>query len=127
MGAVCSCCGRRQGKDPEREPLLPTHNGRGVPEPSDILPKQSTINHLAAIIAAVQSGKLPSQQQLNLFVDRLLRSPLIQDLSTPSDGALSDRGRILLSDIARVLGALRSLGSHKNCAPSLFRRIERKN
>ena len=95
---------------PEQEPLLPKHNN---PEPLPVLPAQRTANRLAAILAALHNGKLPTQEQLDLLFGSILSLSLFHDLGRRT-GVLSDRGRVVLLDIASLLQTFRELGNEKN-------------
>ena len=53
------------------------------------------MNKASSVVAAFDAGKLPSQQQINSFIDWLLESALTQ--VEPSEGGeLSAQGRVLV-------------------------------
>ena len=53
----------------------------------------------SSVIAALDAGKLPSQEQIDEFIDWFLESPLSQIEPTSSGGELSEQGRIIVGDI----------------------------
>ncbi|KAG8903533.1 hypothetical protein FRC01_009167, partial [Tulasnella sp. 417] len=114
MGAILSCCCGPRKRSEEREPLLPTHRYDYTPPLQDrLVPSQATFDKFAAIIAALQNGKLPAQAQLNSAIRSLLDSSTFRD-APKQGGVLSDRGRIVLQDIQTLLEALAELGRDKN-------------
>ena len=68
----------------------------------------------SSVIAALDAGKIPSQQQINAFIDWFLQSPLSQVEPSPQGGDLSEQGRVLVNDIRDLLTAYKLLGEHKN-------------
>lgn len=114
MGSVFStCCGRRDKQrkqhDDEREPLLPTHRVE------EAIPSQHSLNKFADLLAAINNGKLPSQDQTSAFIRRILNSDVFKDLDRQREGGtLSERGRVVLSDLKEVLMAFLELGLEKN-------------
>lgn len=113
MGSVfSSCCGRRDKQrkhHDEREPLLPTHRVE------EAIPSQHSLNKFADLIAAINNGKLPSQDQTSALVRRILNSDVFKDLDRQREGGtLSERGRVVLSDLKEVLMAFLELGLEKN-------------
>ena len=71
------------------------------------------MNKASSVVAAFDAGKLPSQQQINSFIDWLLESALTQ--VEPSEGGeLSAQGRVLVQDIRDLLEAYKRVGEHKN-------------
>ena len=71
------------------------------------------MNKASSVVAAFDAGKLPSQQQINSFIDWLLESALTQ--VEPSEGGeLSAQGRVLVQDIRDLLEAYKLVGEHKN-------------
>lgn len=114
MGAIFSCCCGPRKRSDEREPLLPTHRYDHSPPLQDrLVPTQATFDKFAAIIAALQNGKLPTQAQSNHVIRHLLDSSVFQD-APKHGGVLSERGRIVLEDIRKLLEALTELGRDKN-------------
>ena len=72
----------------------------------------------SSVIAALDAGKLPSQQQINAFIDWFLQSPLSQVEPSSQGGDLSEQGRVLVNDIRELLTAHKLLGDHKNGTPT---------
>ncbi|THH32403.1 hypothetical protein EUX98_g1751 [Antrodiella citrinella] len=68
----------------------------------------------ANIIAAFDAGKIPSQQQINSFIDWLLNSALTQVEPSDDSGELSEQGKILVGDVRNLLNAYKLAGEHKN-------------
>ncbi|CAL1703049.1 unnamed protein product [Somion occarium] len=67
-----------------------------------------------SVLAALDAGKFPSQQQINSFIDWLLNSALTQIEPTPDGGELSEQGKVLVQDVRHLLNAYKLLGDHKN-------------
>ena len=68
MGFGMSCFRRgRPRKDIEREPLLRSQG-------SELPRTRSAVEYIADVLAALHSGKLPSQGQLNTALGNFLRS-----------------------------------------------------
>ncbi|KAG6844031.1 hypothetical protein H0H93_016717, partial [Arthromyces matolae] len=103
MGSFLSCLKKRSG---EREPLLP----KSTP-PS---PPLSSFEKVADIIAALQSGKLPSQDQLDNILRQFLRSTFLNDDQRFISGRLSQNGNRILMDTRDLIGALLQFGMEKN-------------
>ncbi|KAJ3539933.1 hypothetical protein NM688_g6300 [Phlebia brevispora] len=68
----------------------------------------------ASVVAALDAGKLPSQQQISAFIDWFLNSPLAQVEPSVEGGELSEQGRILINDIQELLISYKNLGEKKN-------------
>lgn len=115
MGAILSCCCGPRKRSEEREPLLPTHRQQDYTPPLQdrLVPNQATFDKFAAVIAALKNGKLPTQDQLNSTARLLLDSSIFKD-APKHGGVLSERGRIVLGDLQRLLEALAELGRDKN-------------
>ncbi len=95
----------------ERTPLLPTH----APNPSSLLPSQSTRLQLSHALGAYKAGKLPSQTQLSALIDLAISS----DFLKPSGGSsrtarLGEEGSRVLSDFKEVLRGVKKWGEEKN-------------
>lgn len=70
----------------------------------------------ANILAALDAGKIPSQQQVNQFIDWLLNSALTQVEPSADGGELSEQGKLLVGDVRNLLNAYKLAGEHKNSA-----------
>ncbi|KAK7046706.1 hypothetical protein R3P38DRAFT_2607706 [Favolaschia claudopus] len=108
MGGFWSCC--RRDKSPERDPLLPKH------KPVENAP-HSGFEKLADIVGAVNSGKLPSQDQLSALLQLALRSELLRDPrnALPSHGGpLSQRMVTLVVELRGLVEAALRIGLEKN-------------
>lgn len=109
MGACCSyCSSNRRPRNDEREPLLPRYAPKAPP--------QTQFDKVADIIAAVSTGKLPSQAQINGALQLLLRSEFLRTQAPVAEGPLSARGRQILDDFRETVGAIQVLGAQKNGA-----------
>ncbi|KAJ7721961.1 hypothetical protein DFH07DRAFT_898139, partial [Mycena maculata] len=108
MGGFWSCC--RRDKSPERDPLLtksrPTEQ-----------PPHSSFEKLADIIGAVNSGKIPSQDQVSALFQHALRSEFLRDpgnaLPTHS-GPLSRQGLTLVLEVRELIDSVLRIGLEKN-------------
>lgn len=67
-----------------------------------------------SILAALDAGKFPSQQQINDFIDWLLNSALTQIEPNDEGGELSSQGKVIIGDIRELLTAYKLAGEHKN-------------
>ncbi|KAJ6499679.1 hypothetical protein C8R47DRAFT_295418 [Mycena vitilis] len=108
MGGFCSCC--RRDKSAERTPLLP--KTRPAEEPP-----HSAFDKLADIIGAMNSGKIPSQDQVSGLLQHALRSELLRDPSNGlpvTAGPLSRQGVILMLEIRELVDAVLRVGLEKN-------------
>ena len=68
----------------------------------------------ANVIAALDAGKIPSQQQINVFIDWLLGSALTQVEPSADGGELTEQGKMLVGDLRCLLEAYKRAGEHKN-------------
>ncbi|KAI0089031.1 hypothetical protein BDY19DRAFT_1041796 [Irpex rosettiformis] len=68
----------------------------------------------SSIVAALDAGKLPSQEQVSQWIDWLLNSQLSQVEPSADSGELSQYGRVLVGDVRNLLTAYRLAGEHKN-------------
>lgn len=78
------------------------------------------MHRFSSVTAAFAAGKLPSQQQINDFIDYLAQSPiLVNDPNTT--GQLSTQGKLLQQDILHVLITYKQLGDAQNGMSRSFR------
>ncbi|KAK0545215.1 hypothetical protein OC861_006414 [Tilletia horrida] len=116
----------------ERQPLLPQHNQDGqsraqqayqsinhaITHPRQtadrLTPSQDTQHKIAYVSAAIQAGKLPSQQQINGLLERIKKSPVLKEGSYNRTGALSDQSARIVGDLKRVIEQIQVLGESKN-------------
>lgn len=106
MGICCSACRKRRPRGDEREPLLPKY----APE----IPPQSQFDKAADILAALSTGKYPSQDQINRAIRLLLSSDVFNTGNVAHSGALSKQGARVLDDVRHVLQLLAVIGTEKN-------------
>ncbi|KAJ7131712.1 hypothetical protein C8R43DRAFT_1239737 [Mycena crocata] len=109
MGGFWSCC--RRDKSPEKAPLLP--KPRTVAEH----PPHSVFEKIADIAGAVNSGKIPSQDQVSGLLQHALRSELLRDPghALPTHGgALSGRSIHLMQEIRELIDSVLRVGLEKN-------------
>ena len=110
MGFCLSCYrGRKPRKDIEREPLLRSHS-------SELPQTRSAVEHIADVLAALHSGKLPSQDQINTALGQLLRSDFLRvDSKHPISGVVADsEGKQFIGDVKEVIQAIVQTGVEKN-------------
>lgn len=67
-----------------------------------------------SVLAALDAGKVPSQQQINNFIDWLLNSALTQIEPIAEGGELSAQGKAIIGDVRELLTAYKLAGEHKN-------------
>jgi Family of unknown function (DUF5923) len=123
MGSCLSCLHRRRRKSSERKPLLPTRHGDTVPESNNQgHPPEPLFYKLADIIGAIQKGKLPSQDQLNIILQTILKSGLLRDEGQVvyGYGSFSRNGRRVLEDTTEMIEAILQIGMEKNSGLSIF-------
>ncbi|KAI0826244.1 hypothetical protein BC629DRAFT_1578653 [Irpex lacteus] len=68
----------------------------------------------SSVIAALDAGKLPSQEQVSQWIDWFLNSQLSQIEPSSNSGELSQQGKALVGDIRDLLTAYKLSGEHKN-------------
>ncbi|KAI0701974.1 hypothetical protein BC835DRAFT_1322062 [Cytidiella melzeri] len=68
----------------------------------------------SSIIAALDAGKIPSQEQISQWIDWFLNSQLSQVEPSPEAGELSQQGKLLVGDVRDLLTAYKVAGEHKN-------------
>jgi hypothetical protein len=112
MGSCHSCFPRRRKKSSEREPLLPSYRD----DATGLEPPEPLFYKLAEFLDAIQKGKLPSQDQLNIILRTILKSSLLRDDShvVPRYGSLSQSGERVLEDVREMVEALLQIGMEKN-------------
>ncbi|GAC96365.1 hypothetical protein PHSY_003945 [Pseudozyma hubeiensis SY62] len=127
----------------EREPLLPTHSRQarqsveqfgnqaardakatarhyGVDpdnieeQARQIAPSRQTLARVAQMIGAIKAGKLPSQKQLNNFIEAIMSSPVLDERSVSGSTKLSQQGATVLQDIKGILACIERIGESKN-------------
>jgi len=108
MGTCYSCLTRKRSpqRDEEREPLLPKY--------APVVPPQSQFDKVADILAALSTGKYPSQNQVNNVLRILLNSDALKTENSAINGPLSASGHQVLNDIRSIIHALIKLGMQKN-------------
>ncbi|SOV04371.1 uncharacterized protein UDID_02390 [Ustilago sp. UG-2017a] len=127
----------------EREPLLPTHAKQarervqqygsqaardakstarqyGV-DPDNLgeqarqmAPSRQTLARIAQMVGAVKAGKLPSQKQLNQFIEAIMSSPVLDERNVAGSTKLSQQGVKVLQDIKGILACIERIGESKN-------------
>ncbi|KAJ6486848.1 hypothetical protein C8R45DRAFT_996226 [Mycena sanguinolenta] len=108
MGGFWSCC--RREKSSEKAPLLP--KSRPIDHPTN-----SVFDKLADIVGALNSQKLPSQEQLSSFLQHALRSELLRNPTNTlptRGGPLSQRGVALMFELRELVDSLLRIGLEKN-------------
>lgn len=112
-------CFQKSSQTDEQEPLLPTQK-----HPSR-QPGITAVDKIVDILAAFNSGKLPSQTQLSRFLQKLLSSSLLKpdgdnSISTRAHGPRSKEGRKVLNDVRTLVQAILQFGLEKNGKISFF-------
>jgi uncharacterized protein Yka (UPF0111/DUF47 family) len=127
----------------EREPLLPTHArqaresveqyGRqaardakatarqyGV-DPDNLgeqarqmAPSRQTLARIAQMVGAFKAGKMPSQKQLNRFIEAIMSSPVLDERSVAGSTKLSQQGAKVIQDFKGILACIERIGESKN-------------
>ncbi|KAF7350504.1 hypothetical protein MVEN_01356000 [Mycena venus] len=108
MGGFWSCC--RRDKSAEKAPLLP--KSRPVEESP-----HSVFEKFADIFGAVNSGKLPSSNQVAGLLQHALRSELLREPGNtlPTHGGpLSQQGITLVFEIRELIDSVLRIGLEKN-------------
>jgi hypothetical protein len=115
MGFCFSCCRPRRSRSPqvESEPLLAsqTSSADSLPEPTNYIQKATDI------LATLKANKYPSQEQLNQFLQLLLRSELLDvnvNVPTTGYGPVSDDVKKVVLDLRELVEALLMIGMEKN-------------
>jgi hypothetical protein len=72
------------------------------------------MENYAAILGALDAGKLPTQKQINGTIEWMLQGPLIQVESSEMSGTLSDQGKAIAGALREVLDAHKRAGINKN-------------
>jgi hypothetical protein len=115
MGSFPSFLRNHKKKSSEREPLLPSYRD----DPTGLEPPEPLFYKIAEFLNALQKGKLPSQDQLNIILQNILKSSLLRDDShvVPRYGSLSQSGERVLDDVREMVEALLQIGMEKNGGP----------
>ncbi|PPQ78792.1 hypothetical protein CVT26_005699 [Gymnopilus dilepis] len=127
MDYCLSCFGRSKPKDGEREPLLPKYSSRQdasrdlseAASPTVVETERPAVDKVVDVLAALNAGKLPTQDQISRFLQVLLKSELLKDVEDkgkviPGYGPLSTQGRKVLADIRALVQAALQFGMEKN-------------
>jgi hypothetical protein len=110
MGS-CSSCLRRRRTTAEESPLI-SHQRSTRKE-------RSSLEKAADIVAAINAGKLPSQDQLTQLLQLCLRSGILVD--TPGHGPVSKDGQRVVLAVRDLVQCLLELGLQVNCEPTVAR------
>jgi hypothetical protein len=110
MGSCFSCCRRRDS--PEREPLLSAriNSTESLPEPT------SHIQKAIDVLATLKANKLPSQNQLNSFLQSVLHSDVldVNGHAVTGYGPVSNEARKVILDLRECIEAVLQIGMEKN-------------
>ncbi|KZT08287.1 uncharacterized protein LAESUDRAFT_697852 [Laetiporus sulphureus 93-53] len=68
----------------------------------------------AAVVAALNAGKMPTSEQLSQAFDVFLNSAVLNAHPTADGGELSERGKVLQNDVRELLIAYKQLAESKN-------------
>ncbi|CAA7268403.1 unnamed protein product [Cyclocybe aegerita] len=114
----CLPCFGRGARDGEREPLLPNPGQRQretVNRPLGV--DHSIVDKVVDALAALKEGKLPTQGQLNRFLQVLLKSEFLKEelgRFTTGNGPTSRQGRKVVRDVKEVVEACLQFSMEKN-------------
>ena len=83
--------------------------------------ERPAVDKVVDVLAALNAGKLPTQDQISRFLHVLLKSELLKDVEDkgkviPGYGPLSTQGRKVLADIRALVQAALQFGMEKNSA-----------
>lgn len=68
-----------------------------------------------SVLAALDAGKLPDQNQINQSIDWVLVNFIAElESGTGGDSELSKQGRVIAGGVREILRAYKQLGSNKN-------------
>lgn len=87
---------------------------------------RSPFENIAEVLAALNTGKYPSQDQINNALRRLLKSSVLSPdtlaatLGARQSGGLSVAGRRLIEHVREIVEAVLQIGLEKNSDLSLF-------
>ncbi|CBQ71824.1 conserved hypothetical protein [Sporisorium reilianum SRZ2] len=127
----------------EREPLLPTHARQARQSVEDygskaardakatarhygvdpdnlesqarqLAPSRDTLSRIAQMVGAVKAGKLPSQKQINQFIEAVMSSPVLDERSVSGSTKLSQQGATVLQDLKGIFACIERIGESKN-------------
>ncbi|OSC96932.1 hypothetical protein PYCCODRAFT_1481665 [Trametes coccinea BRFM310] len=68
----------------------------------------------SSVLAALNAGKFPSQQQISQAIDHLLAAPILNNQPDTGVGELSAQGAEIQNDVRNLLNAYKRLGQNKN-------------
>ncbi|KAG5654547.1 hypothetical protein H0H81_000072 [Sphagnurus paluster] len=108
MGSFFSCC--REDSSEETEPLIPE-------SPQQTEQPVSPLDRTVDILVAFETGKLPSQDQLNHIIQVLINSSVLhfnEEQPATTTGRLSENGKRVLNDFREVLESIVQLGMERN-------------
>ncbi|EST07580.1 Protein of unknown function DUF4449 [Kalmanozyma brasiliensis GHG001] len=79
-----------------------------------IAPSRQTLAHIAQMVGAIKAGKLPSQKQINQFIEAVMSSPVLDERNVAGSTKLSQQGAKVLQDIKGILACIERIGESKN-------------
>lgn len=79
-----------------------------------IAPSRQSLARIAQMVGAVKAGKLPSQKQLNQFIEAVMSSPVLDERNVAGSTRLSQQGAKVLQDIKGILACIERIGESKN-------------
>lgn len=88
-------------------------------------PERPVVDKIVDVLAALNAGKLPTQDQISSFLQVLLKSELLREVQdkgkvVPGYGPLSKEGRKVLADVRALVQAALQFGMEKNGAVCIF-------
>jgi len=78
------------------------------------VPSKATISKLTDVFAALKTGHLPTQEQLNKALQTLSNSDVLNSSAKGRTSRFSKEGALVVEDLRAVLESLQKVGSNKN-------------
>jgi hypothetical protein len=125
MNRCFPCFGNSKSIENERDPLLPKHYARDERRPAEqpVKAERSNVDKIVDLLAALNAGKLPTQDQLSHSLQALLKSELLKEDKggvISGNGPMSKEGRKALGDIRDLVQAFLQFGLEKNGTDTVF-------
>jgi len=127
MDYCLPCFGWSRSSDNEREHLLPKHGPPNSQQhtngSSPTVAERPLLDKIVDALAALNAGKLPTQEQFTRLFQQLLKSELLKDNAgkvVSGNGPMSKQGRKVIGDVRVLIHALLQFGMEKNGACYIY-------
>jgi len=127
MDYCLPCFGRSRSSDNEREPLIPKHGPPNSQQQtngsSSSVAERPLLDKIVDALAALNAGKLPTQEQFTRLFQQLLKSELLKDNAgkvVSGNGPMSKQGRKVIGDVRVLIYTLLQFGMEKNGACHIY-------